>query len=115
MFIEYKISFEGGVVTISQRVEPGAETQSPATPAPEEVAPGQSRVLGAAFSRAGSGPSQSIGVGAGPSQSIGVGAGPSQSIGVGAGPSSVPIVILGPIVIGGTGQRVIRSDAPTET
>lgn len=111
MLIEYRIRYEAdGGVTISQRVEPGGgavRTQGESGDFTSVELPPVQEASG----DAGSGPGDRSDVGGGPGDRSDVGGGPGDRSDVGGGPGGVPIVILGPIVIGGRRANV-RPDAP---
>jgi hypothetical protein len=108
MLVEYKITFQGSSVTITQRIEPdapslartlrrtnGREAEAPPLILPE--AHQASAALESEKGRSGGGFAEDTGEGGNP-----------------FGGGDVPIVILGAVVIGSQSKPQIRGDAPDE-
>jgi hypothetical protein len=106
MFIEYTIKFEQDGVTITQRVEPSASGSTVVKPAPQNSA-ASARSLGSSFT---------AGKGGGGADDTGPGqGGPDHILAGGGGPGAGPIVILGPIIMGGSNHTAagLVSEAKT--
>lgn len=108
MLIEYKISFSGGEVSVTQRIEPGAsgpvQVSPPRLEVPGgrlEVRPGAGRSLGASFQEE---PRISGEAGGGSGDKLDTGGGSGDKLDTGGGAPGMGMVIsFGPVIVLGAG------------
>jgi hypothetical protein len=111
MLIEYKIRFDDDGVTISQRIEPGANEGSVRVTTSQDDGGVTAKELPSFKAQLASDDS---GEGGGTSDQSDVGGGSSDQSDVGGGgPDSAPIIIFGPVIVSGKARQKLRPDAPT--
>jgi hypothetical protein len=113
MLIEYKIRFDDDGITISQRIEPGANEGSVRVATGEDDSGVTAKELPSFQKKAQPAPDDS-GQGGGLTDPSDVGGGLTDPSDVGGGgPDTAPIIIFGPIIVSGKARPKLRPDAPT--